>query len=143
MHNNVIRVWRARHLGVLSGEEALFEAAVHGEGDEGQQPPVLQQSERGQKGVTERLPVPTKLAGLLPVDVVQKHCHDEHGQQAHACHTTQDIVRFIIFRFFRDSLTLKMWQLKSTFQFIQKLRYYILKFHHHFDTNLLLPYCLF
>lgn len=76
-------------LGVLPREKALFEAAVHGERDQGQQPPVLQQSERGQERVAERLPVPTELAGLLPVNVVQEHRHDEHGQHAHAYHTTQ------------------------------------------------------
>ena len=71
------------HLGVLPRQEALLEAAVHSERDEGDQPPVLQQSERGQEGVAERLPVPTELTGLLPVDVVQKHGHDDHGQHAH------------------------------------------------------------
>lgn len=81
--------WRPPHLGVLPREEALFEAAVHGERDEGHQPPVLQQSERGQEGVAERLPVPTKLTGLLLVNVVQKHPHNEHGQHTHACHTTK------------------------------------------------------
>lgn len=86
----LVHVWRSPHLGVLPREEALFKAAVHGERDEGQQPPVLQQSERGQEGVAERLPVPTKLAGLIPVNVVQKHRHNEHGQHTHAYRTTQD-----------------------------------------------------
>lgn len=79
------------HLGVLSGQEALFKAAVHGEGDEGHQPPVLQLSERGQERLAERIPVPTKPAGLLPVNVVQEHSHDEHGQHTHTYHTTQQI----------------------------------------------------
>lgn len=80
---------RSLHLGVLPREEALFEAAIHGERDEGQQPPVLQQSERSQEGLAERLPVLTELAGLLPVDVVQKYRHNEHGQQTHSCHATE------------------------------------------------------
>lgn len=85
----LLLMWRSRHLGVLPGEEALFEAAVHGERDEGQKPPVLQQPERSQEGLAERLPVPTELAGLLPVNIVQKHRHNEHGQHTHACHTTK------------------------------------------------------
>lgn len=74
----------AQHLGVFPGEEALLEATVHGEGDEGHHPPVLQQPKRGQEGLEERLPVPTELAGLLPVDVVQKHGHDDHGKHTHS-----------------------------------------------------------
>lgn len=77
-----------RHLGVLPSQEALLKAAVHGERDERHQPPVLQQPERGQEGVAERLPATTELAGLIPVDVVQKHGHDEHGQHAHTCRKT-------------------------------------------------------
>lgn len=75
------------YLSVLPTEEALLEAAVHGERDEGHQPPVLQQSKRGHEGVAERLPVLTKVAGLVPIDVIQKHCHNDHGQHTHACHT--------------------------------------------------------
>lgn len=57
----------------------MFEAAVHRERDEGQEPPVLQEPERGQKRVAERFSVLTELAGLTGVDVVQKHRHDYYG----------------------------------------------------------------
>lgn len=77
------------HLGVLSGQEALLEAAVHGQRDERDQPPVFEESERGQEGVAEGLAVCPKLTRLGPVDVVQEYGHDEHGQHAHACRSTQ------------------------------------------------------
>lgn len=86
-------VW-SPDLGVLPGEEALLEAAVHGEGDEGDQPPVLQQSERGQEGVEERLLAPAELAGLLPVDVVQEHRHNDHGEHTQSYNATRDTYRW-------------------------------------------------
>lgn len=81
---------RSPHFGVLSSEEALFKPTVHGERYEGHQPPVLQQSERSQERVAERLPVPTELTDLLPVNVVQKHCHDQYSEQTHTCRTKKN-----------------------------------------------------
>lgn len=80
--------WSSSYFGVLPREEALFKATVHGERDERHEPPVLQKPERGQERAAERFSVLTELAGLLLVDVVQKHRHDDHGQHPHACNKT-------------------------------------------------------
>lgn len=81
------------YLGVLPREETLLKAAIHGEWDESEEPPVLQEPECGQKGVTERLPVLTKLADLRLVNVVQEHGHDEYGQHTHTCQDTDQTER--------------------------------------------------
>lgn len=75
----------------LPGQEALLKAAVHGEGNEADQPPVLQQPECGQESVAEGLPVVTEIAGLLLVDVVQKYGHNEQGQHTHTCTHTHEL----------------------------------------------------
>ena len=72
---------RSPHLSVLAREEALLKATVHGERDEDEEPAVSEQAERGQEGAAEWIPVPTELPGLTLVNVVQKHSHDDHGQQ--------------------------------------------------------------
>lgn len=64
---------RSSYFGVLSREETLFEATVHCEWNERQEPPVLQEPKCGQKRVAEWFSVLTELAGLTGVDVIQKH----------------------------------------------------------------------
>ena len=68
------------NLGILPREKALLETAVHGEWDEDKQPPVFEQTERGKESLAEGLPVSSELAGLLLINVVQEHSHDDHGQ---------------------------------------------------------------
>lgn len=72
------------NLGVLPGQEALLKAAVHGERNQRQHPPVPQECKRGQEGLTERFPVLTELTGLLSIDVVQERGDDNSGQNADA-----------------------------------------------------------
>ena len=73
------------HLGVVPREEALLKPAVHGERDEEQLPLVSEVTEGGQEGAAEGLLAPPELASVVPVDVLQKHGHHDHGQDPHAC----------------------------------------------------------
>lgn len=80
---NCIR--RSAHLGVFTGEEALLESTVHGQGDEHQEPLISQKPERGQEGAAELLAafVLPKLPCCFSVNVVEENRHEEHPQSSH------------------------------------------------------------
>lgn len=75
------------YFGIFSGEEALLEAAVHGERNQHEQSFISQQSEGRQEGAEERFVsfVVPKLSSLVTIDVVQKHGHQDHRQNTHTC----------------------------------------------------------